>query len=154
MDSENSLLYSLPDNLIYHISWWRGKKVFVHSICIFSRHCDVCFKNWPLRWTCLAKCTVPENIKLLDFWKQNKYINKQINWHSARKHNISGLLEIIEIHKYTSQRQCAKSMKSVSTAFWYKLVLFSPFWNKWGLMFQHVNVMIWSSQHVEACLSF
>ncbi len=41
--------------------------------------------------------------------------------------------------------QCAKSMKSVSTAFWYKCVLFCPFRVKWGLTFRHVNVVIWRS---------
>lgn len=45
-------------------------------------------------------------------------------------------------------------MKSVSTAFCYKFVLFCPFRIKRGLTFRHVNVIIWSSQHVEACLRF
>ncbi len=43
-------------------------------------------------------------------------------------------------------------MKSVSTTFWYFLCSFV--WIKWGLMFQHGNVMIWRSPHVEACLLF
>ncbi len=88
------------------------------------------------------------------FQKLTTEMNLSYKVHSAWKHNISGLLEIIEIHKYTSQ--WAQSMKSVSTAFWYKFVLFCPFRIKWGLTFQHANIMIWPwrSQHVEACFHF
>ncbi len=50
----------------------------------------------------LQKCIVPENITF-------NYINKQIIWHSARKHDISGLLVIIEIHKYISQRHSVQN---------------------------------------------
>ncbi len=65
-------------------------------------------------------------------WRHNisglleiKEIHKQIIWHSARKHNTSGLLEIIEIHKYTSQRHSVQN--PWNAALWYKFVLFCPF---------------------------
>ncbi len=129
----NSLLYSLPNNLIYDISWCR-------PMCNRRGKQSVCSQYLYLFKT------------LRLFQKLTTEMKLPCKVHSAWKHNISGLLEIIYIHKYTSQ--CAKSMKSVSTAFWYKFVLFCPFRIKWGLKIRHVNVMIWRSQHVEACLPF
>ncbi len=117
----NSLLYSLSDNLIYDISWCRPvcnrrvKKVFVHSICTYSRK---------TLWCLFQKLSTEMNLscKVHSAWKHNisgllelnKYKNKQIIWHSSRKHNISGLLKIIEIHKYTSQRHSVQNQWKAS----------------------------------------
>ncbi len=93
----NSLLYSLPDNLIYDISWCRpmcnrrGKKVFVCSQYLYLLKTLWCL-----------------------FQKLTTEMNLSCKVHSARKHNISGLLEIIKIQKYTSQRHSVQNQWKVS----------------------------------------
>ncbi len=147
--------YNTIVSIISMVSWYSDSEI------AYSIHCQTIwttiYLDVDLCVTEEAKSVCSQYLYLLKtlwclFQKLTTEMNRSCKVHSAWKHNISGLLEKIEIHKYTSQRHW--SMKSIYTAFLYKCVLFCPFRIKLGLKFRHVNVMILCSQHMEACLRF